>query len=126
MRRATLLFLACLAGCDEGQSSAEQPDKAIVNRIELELGALKCPGSLGVWERHYWYSRDRSGSINRSTVEIDLRQAGFEEFGYGRHIHPAPPVFRFDTDDRDYRVAFGTFDIPTGALKMSACGSNMS
>ncbi|MEP9400850.1 hypothetical protein [Sphingomonas sp. VNH70] len=120
-----MLLLACLAGCEPHEKAANTPDEALVDRIEDKLVATECVGSLNRWYRSYWFARDRSGSIDRNTVAIDLRQAGFDEFGHGRHRLDARPTREFDVDDRDYWIASGSFDVANGRLTLRFCGPNM-
>lgn len=125
MRTAAILLLVGLSGCNQLQTTSDKPSQAVVNQIEDRLRAIKCVAPLSKWGRSYWYSRDRAGRIDHNSVEIDLREAGFEEFKRGRYIFAAPPIRRFNTDDRDYKIAFGSFDVSKKHINMQACGPNI-
>jgi hypothetical protein len=60
-----------------------------------------------------------------SRVDVDLRQAGFEEFKGGRHIHRRLPKHRWMADSRPYKLAFGEYDIESDKVSLWTCGSNM-
>jgi hypothetical protein len=123
MRIAVFILLG-LAGCVQSQSTTERPGQLVVEHIERELGKLKCVGPITEWERSYWYKRSRTGDITRSIIQIDLRQAGFEEFRSRRYTHSAPPDKVLGIDDRECRSAFGSFDVRTGRVTMTTCEGN--
>lgn len=125
MRTAAILLLLGLSGCDELKTISNKPTPAIINQIEDRLKALKCVAPVGKWERSYWYSRDKAGHVDRNSIEIDLRQAGFEEFKHGRYILDAPPIRIFDVDDRDYEIAFGSFNVSKKHIRLQSCGPNI-
>jgi hypothetical protein len=63
-------------------------------------------------------------------VEVILREAG--KFGYraGSFVEPSPPPLRpnaiyIELDDRDYRVAFGSYDVVADKLDLRLCGPNL-
>ena len=125
MRTAAILLLVVLSGCDQLATTSNKPTRAVINQIEGRLRAIKCVGPLSKWERSYWYSRDRAGHVDHNSVEIDLRQAGFEEFKHGRYVLDAAPTRIFDVDDRDYEIAFGSFDVSKERISLQSCGPNM-
>ncbi|WP_141396453.1 MULTISPECIES: hypothetical protein [Sphingomonas] len=126
MRKAWILLLAALSGCDPLQTTSDKPTLFVINQIESKLRSVKCIAPLTKWERSYWYSRDGNGDINHNSVEIDFRQAGFEEFKHGRYVLEAPPIRQFDVDDRDYQIVFGSFNVSKKRLSLQACGRNIS
>lgn len=125
MRTAAVLLLVGLSGCDQLQTTSNKPARAVIEQIEARLRAIKCVAPLNKWERSYWFSRDRAGHVDHNSVEIDLRQAGFEEFKHGRYVLDAPPTRMFDADDRDYDIAFGSFDVSKERISLHSCGPNM-
>jgi hypothetical protein len=136
MRFLPLLLLSCCAAQDV------KPTEAEMDRVEAALKPLPCIGNLADWERRYYYmpeyavgeldaaiKQDREPKpigYDKSVVEIDLREAHYEEFGSGRKSYVGFPPGSGDTDDRDYRVAWGGYDLKAGTLHMADCGPNMS
>ena len=87
---------------------------------------MPCPGSLDRWERHYTYKWSaKLGEYDHSRIDIDLRQAGYEEFKGGRHIHQELPAFKGNIDDRIYDIALGEYDIAADKVTMYSCGPNI-
>jgi len=113
-----------------------------MDRVEAALAKIPCVGDLSRWDRRYYYppsfeseeawtaleeQRDpEPSSYDRNFIEIDLREAGFEEFGRGRKSYSNYPPGAIDTDDRSYRIAYGSYDVKSGKLDLAACGPNMT
>ncbi|HEX2811838.1 MAG TPA: hypothetical protein VHO04_04060 [Sphingopyxis sp.] len=113
-----------------------------MDHVEAELSRLPCVGDLSKWERRYFYRLEFSDEENtrslkedrmpkptgyiRSLIEFDLREANYEEFGSGRKSYSDIPPEAGDTDDRDYRLAIGTYDLKTGKINVYHCGRNLS
>lgn len=121
-----------LPACSEGFLPRE-PSEQTVDRLERRLVELPCVGKLERWERHYTFdSKPLAGGLfgwrNRwydyRKIDIDLREAGFEEFKGGRHLHSRRPEHQSWADDRGYLLAFGKYDIATDRLKLRHCGPN--
>lgn len=126
-------LLLPVLGCSEGSPvrSVElaAPSVPDVDYIESLLTKEPCVGPLTDWQRSYYFRRESGASypetpLDRSVVEIDLRQAGFEEFKQGRKILKIPPgkpgqrVF----DDRQYKLVFAEYDVVKKALSIEHCG----
>lgn len=140
MRVFLLSVSMFLASCD---SAPPKPTESEMDRVELALKDTPCVTDLNAWDRRYFYSRKINESMraeyergekpsmwifDHSIVEVDLRQAGFEEFGYGRKSYgdtEDPPGW-MGIDDRSYNMATGTFDLTSGKLDLRSCGPNMS
>ena len=139
MRRFSIPLLLLLTACALRESG---PTDAEMDRVEAALQQLTCIGDLGDWERRYYFlPKYRDGALDeaikqdrepipsgydKSIVEFDLREAHFEEFGSGRKRYVGIPPGSGNTDDRDYRMAWGGYDLKTGKLHMADCGPNMS
>jgi hypothetical protein len=106
----------------------------LADEIEAKLRAVPCVGPMNRWERHYHYSSKPSlaatlltfGMSGRwyryETIDIAYYQAGFQEFRAGRFLgEPRPPA----TDDRQYNLVLGHYDIPTHTISLWACGPNI-
>ncbi|WP_343345261.1 hypothetical protein WJT74_12010 [Sphingomicrobium sp. XHP0239] len=94
------------------------------------MSKVSCVGSLDDWERHYTFSsRPFVGLDFRwydyGKIDVDLREAGFEEFVGGRHIHARLPEHQFWVDDRPYDTAFGEYDISEDRLTITSCGADI-
>ncbi|UKK84386.1 hypothetical protein L7H23_17725 [Sphingopyxis sp. BSN-002] len=138
MNRLAFSAALILAACSMPEL---KPTEAEMDRVETALRQKPCIGKLADWERRYYYqlqfSSDKSEKsvrkglmpkptgYDRSIVEIDLRQANFEEFGSGRGSYADYPPGAADTDDREYNLAFGTYSLETGELHLAHCGPNM-
>jgi hypothetical protein len=132
---ALLLLSACAA-------REIKPTEAEMDRIEAQLAQVPCVGRLADWERIYLYHPDyfaeevdaaikegrapRRSGYDRTKIEIHMRQANFEEFGEGRKSYVDYPPGLADTDDRAYRIAYGSYDVKSGKLDLAACGPNMT
>ena len=142
MRRLLPLLATFLIACS---ASTSGPTVAEMDRVEHALVAESCVGDLETWDRRYFYGRTINRSararaefeqgrtpsmwiFDHSIVEVDLRQGGYEEFGFGRKSYgdlEDPPGW-LALDDRSYKLVLGTFNLTTGKLRLSACGENMS
>ena len=132
-----LLLLLLLSACVTREG---KPTEAEMDRIEKQLERTPCIGSLADWERIYLYHpkyfaeeldaaikegrQPRRSGFDRAQIEIHLRQANFEEFGEGRKSYADYPSGLLDTDDRGYRIAYGSYDLGRGKLDLAACGTN--
>ncbi len=138
-RVKTMLFLL-QASC--APDNLNKPTDAEMDRVETALLANSCANILTNWDRRYNYGlrfdskeelenawlenrQQRPSSYNKNIVEIDLRQANFEEFGSGREAFDNYPPNSGGIDDRNYKVAFGSFNLETGELNITSCGENM-
>lgn len=65
--------------------------------------------------------------FDHNIVEVDLREGGYEEFGFGRksYKNAEDPPGWLAIDDRPYKLVFGTYDLETGELHLRQCGPNM-
>ena len=137
--RCVALIALALSAC---AAREVKPTEAEMDRVEAALGREECIGDLKSWLRRYHYKLEFSPeeseaawkerrepqptAYNKSVIEVDLREANFEEFGNGRRSYSNYPEGSGGIDDRDYRMAFGTFDVATGLLNLAACGENMA
>lgn len=137
MRPFVIAALLLLSACGTHQS---KPTDAEMDRIEKQLERVPCVGRLANWERRYLYHPEysdeeldaairagrepRRSGFDRSKIEIHLRQANFEEFGEGRKSYVDYPPDMSATDDRTYRIAYGSYDLTSGKLALTACGPN--
>jgi hypothetical protein len=137
MRRLAIVSILLLSACVTRDG---KPTEAEMDRVEEQLEKIPCVGRLANWERRYLYPPEysdaeldaaikeerepRRSSVDRSKIEIHLRQANFEEFGEGRKSYADYPPDMSDTDDRSYRIAYGSYDLTTGKLDLAACGMN--
>ena len=137
MIRFAAVLILLLPAC---MTREVKPSEQEMDRIEAALQKLPCIGKIGDWERRYLYHPEyfaeevavaakegrqpRPSGHNRSMIEIHLHQANFEEFGEGRQSLSDYPSDLLATDDREYRIAYGSFDLKTGKLHMAACGAN--
>jgi hypothetical protein len=99
-----------------------------VDEIEALLSQNPCVGNIQQWARFYEWRQAKDG-IDTSVVEIDLRQAGVFGFTSGRLIRSRDPSLGpgeiiIKADDRNYRVAFGSYQVETGKLELDSCGQN--
>ena len=142
------LAITCLSACarQDGPvpigsiSTGDVPSRAIVERIEAHLARESCVGALSRWARFYrWMPTPAAfnGSLPRTRlasdheVEVILREAGVFGYRAGRFIEPSPPPLsrnqiHLSGDHRDYRVAFGSYDILTDRLTLESCGPNLN
>ena len=137
MRPFAVAVLLLLSAC---VSREGKPTEAEMDRIEKQLERVPCVGRLVNWERRYLYHPEysdvevdtaikearepRRSGYDRSKIEIHLRQANFEEFGEGRKSYADYPPDMSDTDDRTYRIAYGSYDLTSGRLDIADCGLN--
>ena len=137
MRLFAVGTLLLLSACVNREG---KPTEAEMDRIERQLERVPCVGNLANWERLYLYHpeysdkeveaaiRDgrepRRSGYDRSKIEIYLRQANFEEFGEGRKSYADYPGDMSDTDDRKYRIAYGSYDLTNGKLDITDCRLN--
>lgn len=133
MRLWVILLAAVLPGCSSGFVPS-RPSEEIIDRLEQRLVEHPCIGSLDRWERHYTYASEpfldglfgwRNRWYHYGRIDVDLRQAGFEEFRGGRHVHARSPEHQGSIDDRRYNVAVGQYDVSADRLSLTACGSNI-
>jgi hypothetical protein len=108
--------------------SAAPPSKSLINHIEDMLADDPCVGDIRKWARLYEWRQTKDG-IDTSVIDIDLRQAGVFGFQSGRVVRARDPSLRpgeimIAADDRDYRVAFGSYEVATDALNLDFCGRN--
>lgn len=122
-----------LSACSEGFLPRE-PSVEAIDRLEWRLSEEPCVGNLKRWERHYTFASKpfldglfgvRNRWYDFGKIDIDLREAGFEEFKGGRHLHRRIPEHLLMLDDRPYRVAFGKYDIASDRVKLRSCGPNI-
>lgn len=115
---------------------SRKPDARVADEIEAKLSRVPCVGPMSRWERHYLVNSEPSELLapfatfflssrwyNYRSVDIDYRQAGFEEFRGGRYLGRAVPPA---ADDRQYDLVFGYYDIPTHTAHLWACGPNFA
>ena len=137
MRPFLVLPLLLLSAC---AAREVKPTDVEMDRIEAQLAQVPCVGSLADWERIYLYHPDyfaeevdaaikegrepRRSGYDRTKIEIHMRHANFEEFGEGRKSYVDYPPGLTDTDDRAYRIAYGSYDVKTGKLDLATCGAN--
>jgi hypothetical protein len=133
MTRLPLLALA-LSACGATGPLARAPDARLADEIEAKLSKIGCIGPMSRWERHYSYSARPSTLatmltlgrsnlwFNYNSIEIDYRQAGFEEFRSRRVLYSGlEPVA---IDDRNYDLVLGHYDVPARTAYIWACGPN--
>ena len=126
-RSVLALNVRCLGRAAGARSlTANPPSEELVNHIEGLLAEDPCVGNIQRWARLYEWGRTKEG-IDTRVVEIDLRQAGVFGLTPGRVIRSRDPALgpgemMVRGDDRDYRVAFGSYDVETGNLELRSCG----
>ena len=130
-------LLVTLAGCGSTGIVPKIPSAQVASEIEAKLRTVPCVGSIHRWERHYEFRSKPSilaglltlGTSYRwfdyGTVEVGLYQAGFGEFRPLQVRENGVPGTWFDTDDREYAVVFGHYNLRTRTLRLWACGPNM-
>jgi hypothetical protein len=128
--------LVALAACDPTGPLPRTPGEGLASEIEAKLSKVPCIGSMSRWERRYSYSSRPSdlakiltfGSSGRwykyNSVEIDYRQAGFDEFRAGRVFYRGAGPF--EIDDRQYNLVLGHYNTATHTAYVWACGPNFS
>jgi hypothetical protein len=116
---ALLLATAC------SSAAADRPDSAMIDKLERKLSPNPCIGSLARWSRSYSFERDpESRRVVRRIVTFLYEEAGKFEFKAGRHIF-APGEVPINLDDRQYMIAFGTYDLQSDKIEVGACGPNV-
>ncbi len=139
MIRSFLPLVLLTTGCAPAEM---KPTESEMDRVEAALEREGCIGELKDWLRRYHYKLEfspeesvaawkekrepRPTAYDKSIIEVDLREANFEKFAGGRRSYSNYPEGSGGIDDRDYRMAFGTFDVATGRLNLVACGENMA
>ncbi|WPZ05137.1 hypothetical protein T8S45_06280 [Blastomonas marina] len=129
MRFLLILCAASLTGCSSGFIPS-RPTEQTIDRLEQRLSKVSCIGSLDSWERHYTFMSEPFLGwdydwYDYGKIDVDLREAGFEEFKGGRHIHARVPEHQRMLDDRPYKVAFGEYDVSEDRLSLTHCGANI-
>lgn len=61
--------------------------------------------------------------LDSAVIEFRLREAGKFGFKSGRQFVDAP--LTSGPDDRNYKVAFGTYDFLRRKLRIESCGPNV-
>jgi hypothetical protein len=131
-----VLFLVCVCLTVLGSMGPwpRKPAPHLANEIEAKLIQVPCVGPMARWERHYVFSSKQNDLalfatfflsdrwFNYRSVDIDYRQAGFEEFRAGRVLGQA---VRPAADDRQYDLVFGHYDVPSHTAYLWACGPNV-
>lgn len=131
-----LLFLVGVSFAAFGSTGPwpRTPDARVADEIEAKLAKVPCVGPMARWERHYVFSSKQNDLalfatffmsdswFNYRSVDIDYREAGFEEFHSGRFLGQS---VRPAADDRQYNLVFGHYDLPTGTAYLWACGPNV-
>lgn len=125
MRRRGLCACLALAGCGE-QPPELVPHARIVDRIERALAGRECIGALDRWQRvyvHPWRADPATGKRGpvADVIMFDFSQAGVHGFKAGRIRAGKPPTA---LDHRQYRTAFGRYEVATGRLTLESCGWN--
>jgi hypothetical protein len=126
-KRAVFLLLYSLpAACarEPAGDPAARPGETLVADIERRLAGAPCIGELSRWARHYRYEK-RGEEVDKKQVDISLREAGVHGFVAGRFINPPWQRGTFEVDDRPYKLAFATYDVPSRRLEVGFCGSNV-
>ncbi len=130
-------LLLALSACGASGPMPRMPNAKLANEIEAKLRAVPCVGSMNRWERHYEFVSKPSrlarlltlGKSDRwfdyGIVEVSYYQAGYEEFRAGQVRSNGVSGMRFNTDDRDYNVVFGHYDIGTRTASLWACGPTL-
>ena len=89
------------------------------------------------WERHYEFGSKPSllallftlGTSDRwfdyRTVSVSYYQAGFDEFRAMQVRENGVAGMRLDTDDREYDLVFGHYDLTTRKAWLWECGPNI-
>jgi hypothetical protein len=107
-----------------------RPSVELVDRIEAQLASRPCFAPLNQWERRFRYGmggdyRSADRGIERDRITFSFAQAGIFEFRSRRLVLSANDEDQGPgTDSRDYKFAFGDYDIPSGRLTVHGCGSN--
>jgi hypothetical protein len=122
---ASLPDPASVSWC-EREARHRRPTSDLLDQVEAALARHPCVGDLHRWQRLYSFSTTGTGpnrSVDEGEIAFMLREAGVEGFKDERRT-TAPHAF-LAVDDRDYDVAFGTFDLRSRALMIEYCGANL-
>lgn len=125
MDRQTMVAAAVclLAGCDTDPYNLK-PSPLVVDRIEAQLEGRPCIGALERWERHYSYGRGidllRDRGVRRDRITFEFSEAGIYNYQSRRIISR----YGSDLDERQRRIAYGEYDVPSGRLTVYTCGWN--
>lgn len=128
MKRGILAAALTLASCD--YRSGPLPDRSEIVRVEKALSGTTCIGPVGAWERVYRYHLTPNvfavalSRLDRKVVDFKLLRAG--KFArVGQTLLPPYPPLAFELDDTPTDVAWGSFNLRSGKLRMKFCGSNI-
>src|SRR5687768_15797973 len=107
--------------------AAGRPSEADIDRLESQFAAVPCLGDAGRWDRTYFFgSNGARDAIDKDRIDFRLAEAGKYEFKPERHrVEAFSPEALGSIDDRDYRVAFGSYRISTRTFEIEACGANI-
>lgn len=105
---------------------AAPPSEWLIDQIEDRLAEHPCVGTLKKWARFYVWHQSKDG-VATSVVELIFRKPGFPfrlwSFVRARDASLKPGEVMAVGDDRDY-LAFGSYHLSTGELKLDSCGRN--
>ncbi|QNN65247.1 hypothetical protein H9L12_00935 [Sphingomonas rhizophila] len=104
-------------------TSHRKPSVELIDAVEAQVARDRCVGDLKRWERLYSFGLDDRREVDETKVLFHYRQAGVYGFKAGRKV--TKPAEWVNPDDRDYALAFGSFDRQSGNLVIDFCGQNL-
>jgi hypothetical protein len=99
------------------------PSAKQIDAVETALSHEPCIGNLGRWARRYSFAVDYSrGRVDDTAIWFNLREAG--RYGFETGVRVGKPRDFPEVDDRQFRIATGTYHLNDHRLKIDACGNN--
>jgi hypothetical protein len=129
LRYSSIIF-SLAASCIGSVACAERPAPPLpqyLDKIERELGTVRCVGDIRRWERRYAYHEwiTDGGSVyhlDSAVIDFELKEAGKSGFQPGREFVDGPLVK--GPDDGAFKVVFGAYDFRRNRLTVNYCGPN--
>lgn len=102
------------------EKSYPLPSEVQIDAAERALGQQPCIGRLSRWHRTYIRQVDwENGRVDPDLVWFNYREAGRQGYHAGRKIGRLADL---ELDDRRFRMASGTYNLRTHAVKVDECG----
>jgi len=107
----------------EEDRSYPLPTRSDIDAADQVLARQPCIGKLNKWHRRYAGRIDwQNGRVDRDVLWFSFRQAGLYGYEAGRKVGRLADIA--EIDDRQFRLASGTYNLRTRQVSFDSCGTN--